>query len=562
MSSDIVLFFISLGLFAASCATQHSVSDSASTGETAEPASVDGDGDTIPTDVEGSTDVDGDGIPNYADGDSDGDGIRDSVEAGDDDLSTPPVDTDGDGVADYLDTDSDGDGLLDADESGRINPDDPVVDSDGDGKPDYLDTDSDGDYLSDAEEAASSTDPYDADSDGDNFSDGIESLFDTDPLNASSHPDSSEIIVLEEGTLTTLDLEFDLEPASADIAFLLDTTCSMSGTARALASEFDGIAGDLRKVIENAAYGFARFEDYHTSPMGSGSDRPFYLGQQLTTDLDLVTAVLDDVTIHNGDDWTEASNEALYQAASGAGYDMDCDGIYDSDDDILPFVASPKDPFGGAAGQSYTKGVEGSGTLGGFGFREGSVPIIIQATDAPFRDGCTGSNVPEGCPLDACGTDAISAMTAIGARYIGIDTGGGTPTPDMDALAEGTGSLGDLDGDGEFDDPLVFEWSDSSAEFRSTVVAAIDYLVEGVSYDTVLLRPIGDEWGFFAGTSPDAYTDYNPFSSSEMPFVVSFVGAVPATSEAQLYSFTLVLEGDGTTRFGTYPVHVVVPPAS
>ena len=44
--------------------------------------------------------------------------------------------------------------------------------------------------------------------------------------------------------------------------------------------------------------------------------------------------------------------EALYQALSGAGYDMNCDGVYDAETDVLPFIASAADPFGGTAGEA------------------------------------------------------------------------------------------------------------------------------------------------------------------------------------------------------------------
>lgn len=64
---------------------------------------LDTDGDTICDRDEGMGDLDGDGIPNFADDDSDGDGVPDRVEAGDSDLSTPPMDSDGDGIPDFLD---------------------------------------------------------------------------------------------------------------------------------------------------------------------------------------------------------------------------------------------------------------------------------------------------------------------------------------------------------------------------------------------------------------------------------------------------------------------------
>ena len=35
--------------------------------------------------------------------------------------------------------------------------------------------------------------------------------------------------------------------------------------------------------------------------------------------------------------------EALYQSLTGAGYDQNCDGVYDSTTDILPFLSSASD---------------------------------------------------------------------------------------------------------------------------------------------------------------------------------------------------------------------------
>ncbi len=186
------------------------------------PDLTDTDGDGITDADEGTDDPDGDGIPNNEDPDSDGDGIPDSVEAGDSDLTTPPVDSDGDGTPDFLDDDSDGNGILDEDDStadfdGDGKPDfadldddndglvdslemvgqgsdcdgDGVVDAndgspaapkdcDGDGQPDYQDLDSDGDTIGDLHEGSADTDAdgirdrYDPDSDNDGLLDSVE----------------------------------------------------------------------------------------------------------------------------------------------------------------------------------------------------------------------------------------------------------------------------------------------------------------------------------------------------------------------------------------------------
>ncbi len=67
-------------------------------------APADRDGDRIADDDEGGgNDTDRDGQPDFEDTDSDADGWVDRIEAGDDDLCTPPHDTDGDTVPDFRD---------------------------------------------------------------------------------------------------------------------------------------------------------------------------------------------------------------------------------------------------------------------------------------------------------------------------------------------------------------------------------------------------------------------------------------------------------------------------
>lgn len=148
----------------------------------------DEDGDTISDTDEGrreDRDTDGDGTPDYLDDDSDGDGIPDSVEAGDDDVATPPRDSDSDGIPDFIDTDSDDNGLPDAEEG--------TGDADGDGILDFADLDDDQDLVTDKREIeAGGGDPWldtdgdglpnfrDPDSDNDNILDGHEFGPDTD----------------------------------------------------------------------------------------------------------------------------------------------------------------------------------------------------------------------------------------------------------------------------------------------------------------------------------------------------------------------------------------------
>ena len=125
------------------------------------------------------------------------------------------------------------------------------------------------------------------------------------------------------------------------------------------------------------------------APFGSAStgDRPFILRQQVTDNRDAVQTAMAAVDIHSGYDTPESTMEAIYQGIMGDGYDQNCNGVYEASTDVLPFIADPGDAFSGTAGQSYQSDSSGGGTIGGFGFREHALPVIVYAptTDSAMR---------------------------------------------------------------------------------------------------------------------------------------------------------------------------------
>ena len=512
-------------------------------------------------------DSDADGTPDYMDIDSDNDGIADLYEGGTTEWDDDPKDTDEDGIPDYLDDDSDGDNIPDKDEG----PDDPTVepaDTDGDGDYDFADTDADGDSLPDWDEInIHGTDPYDPDSDGDSYTDGSEIIAGTDPSDPGSIIEGVYVTVPERTDVEN-PFSFELRIQMGDVAFLLDTTCSMSGTANAMASEFSSIVSALNSLIPDAEYGFATYDDYAYGSYGSGGagDRPFILLQQITDNTSSVQAELSAVTIHAGADGPESTMEALYQAAYGKGYDQNCNGIFDTGTDVKPFLTSADDAFAGTGGQSYSSSSSGGGFLGGFGFRENALPVMVYATDNELRDPESGYGTPGGCPIDAGGSDVINAINEIGGYTIGILSSSWSTSPlgQMEAIASATGSMADTDSDGSADDLLVFEWTSSSAEFRSTVVDAIEDLINSIRFSRVELEVEGDEWGFVTSIEPPYYEDIDPSDTTidALDFRLNFLGVVPATSEDQLYALTLNVIGDENILLDTQDIIVVVPGTS
>jgi hypothetical protein len=503
-------------------------------------------------------DSDGDGTPDYLDLDSDGDGIGDRFEGGTSPFDPVPSDTDGDGTPDYLDLDSDDDGLSDSEEGGVGGPEEEPRDTDGDGFYDFQDTDSDGDGLTDSDEVLiHDTDPYDADSDDDGFNDGAEVATGSDPADPESVIEGIYVEVPERSDVTE-SFDFELSVSMGDVAFLIDTTGSMTSTIDAMKTEYAAIVAELSATIPDAEYGVATFDDYHLLPFGSGVDQPFILSQSVTHDVAAVQAALSAIPLHFGEDGPESSTEALVQTLTGRGYDQDCDGAFDALDDVLPYLSSGADPFGGTAGQHHDAATAGGGTRGGMGFREHALPVVVYATDNVMRDGAVGPS-PGGCPADGASTEISAAAADLGARLVGISVGMWGPTSQMNAIADSTGSLADLDGDGTADDRLVFEWSGSSAAFRTTVTGAIASLISDLRFDFVTLEIEGDDWGFVTDVEPPSQAVAGEIDGEVLSFELTFRGTVASTEHDQLFRLTLNVLGDGTTLLDALDIFVLVP---
>jgi hypothetical protein len=462
--------------------------------------------------------------------------IEDSCcDCGDPCAEDSPCD-DEDADADDADSDYDFDG---GDEDFDADADDADADYDADAD------DADADYDADADDA---DEDYDADADDDDE--------DAD-ADADDADDPISMVDFRETTEASLELEVE----QVDVAFLLDTTSSMSGTANAMASEFGDIVDDLASSITDGAYAYATFDDYNYSPYGSGSDLPFILQQQITTDQALVQVALDGTTIHSGGDGPESAIEGLFQGLTGVGYDQTSDEIYDAAVDVLPFITDVDDAYNGAVTGTYDPTVPGTGIEGGYGFRDGSLPVIVYATDNLLRDADDPTyGTPPAANYTAGSTDVIDASIDMGARLIGVATNSSGPVSQMTDLAIATDSLYEADGDGAIDDPLVFTWSGSSATFRDTIVDAIEGMLDSVTFSAVTAVVTGNSYGFTTNVSPASYSNITVGSAAvSLAFNVEIFGSVPESTIDQTFPLTLEIYGDGTTLLGTQDVTVVVP---
>ncbi len=467
---------------------------------------TDSDGDGIPDSVEGSGDSDGDGTPDFLDLDSDGDGVLDGNEGWDD--------IDGDGIPNYLDLDSDGDGIgdnidNDFDGDGINNDDESSGDSDGDGVSDWADPDSDNDGVLDGDEDG--TDPTSPDTDGDGWTDLQEELCGSDPRRADSVCDGESIQVYGH-EVSEIVVTYETQIQRGDVMFILDETCSMTGTLDDVSGNFQDVVTQVNALIPDLTFGVASFDDYNYGEMGSGADRPFHPRQQQTDDLSLAQQALASLTADGGDDWSESTVEALYQAASGVGYDQNCDGNFDAATDVLPFVSSATDPFGGSAPGTASGTVQGTGTRGGNGFRQGAVPILVYATDAtvrnampPYGEGPKGSLPPSGCHTDAVPPMLQAALDAIDAKAIGVAAGTADAVSAMQQVAQFTDSWLDLNSDGAQSMNELMVYNSQTYGIVDQVVAGIEEFTANVTYDLTMVAE--DPTGAVANVDPVAYFD-------------------------------------------------------
>ncbi|MFT4622210.1 MAG: hypothetical protein ACI8PZ_000866 [Myxococcota bacterium] len=322
------------------------------------------------------------------------------------------------------------------------------------------------------------------------------------------------------------ELVFDVQYERADVTFIVDNTMSMEPVISAFESNIAGIFSSLRSSIPDLTIGYARHEDY--KPDGFTDSRPFRLFQQQTDDISLAVATVSVpfANISGGADWEEASSEALYQAATGIGYDQGCDGSFSMDYDVPPFKSQPRDAFYGLAAGKFDPTVPGTGAGGGMGFREGVLPIFVSATDAMMKDPERGHWTPGGCPKDASLYDAITAVNGLGGKFIGIEVlSGGLTSPfdQMEAVAISTGSYGDLDGD-LIEEPTVTYWdaSDEPVTFGRTIVNAIEALAAAARFDIVELLVIDDPDGVVLDIEPDAYL--NIVAGTDLVFQIDVDG--------------------------------------
>lgn len=239
----------------------------------------------------------------------------------------------------------------------------------------------------------------------------------------------------------TKPLEFSTAVPSLDVFFLMDTTGSMLGEITNLQTSLTGtVVPGIQAAVSDSQFGVGAFEDFpdsgygspHGSDCGAGGlstpDQPFHLFQTITPVIAAVSAGVAQLRTATGPigcglDWPEAMFEGLYQASTGDGLLM---------------------------GPNLTSVPANHTGVGGVAFRSGTMPVIVDISDAMSHGpGETGS-----CPTTGDSAAYVGAVAAVAhsraqtkaalgnicARVVGV----ASIEPGLDALCTSQADLEDL----------------------------------------------------------------------------------------------------------------------
>lgn len=354
-------------------------------------------------------------------------------------------------------------------------------------------------------------------------------------------------------------LDIEVQVRSADVYFLMDTTGSMGGEIANLRATLSsgtftpgcpgGVVGSIRCIIPDAWFGVGHADDYAYSYYGStwSGDIVYRNLLDISESVPATQAAVNSLPLHYGSDWPESQSQALWAVATGNGL-----GSY------LP-------PRTGCAAERW----------GYPCFRPGAIPIVILITDAPFHNGPSGynyANFGSGYPVSWGQT--VAALNARNMKVITVYSGGfNAGRTDVNALSDATGSTSSSGS------RYVFPISSNGTGLGPAIVDAVVDLADYSRID-VSVRPVDnpatafDETNFVASVTANGWgpgscasivgeTFVQCLPGTNVDFTVEFRNDVVAgTAVPQIFDFDIEVVGDSTFVIDTYPVRIVVPPAT
>lgn len=348
---------------------------------------------------------------------------------------------------------------------------------------------------------------------------------------------------------------------TADVYVLMDTTGSMGGELGRLRTDLttgsfisgcgNGILGAIRCTIPDAWFGVGFHDDYPFGWYGSaGCDQVYGHSTDITATLSTAQSGVNGLGLHCGADGPESNLPAMFAVATGSGY----------------------------PGYLAARSGCGAGRWGYPCFRTGTIPILINITDAPYHNGPPdpgGSYPYTGVPAPTW-TQTVDALNARDMRVITVQSCGSWGNGYClqgermaRALGNATGSLGSSGS------PYVFRINANGTGMSATIVDAVRDLANYSRMD-ISARASGDSWGFTRSTTAVSWGPTGSCSGisagtvftqclpgTTVNFNVQFQNTtVMMTASPQVFNFFIEIVGDGSIVLTRIPVRIVVPPVA
>lgn len=197
-------------------------------------------------------------------------------------------------------------------------------------------------------------------------------------------------------------LKFSTNIKQADVAFVMDTTGSMSSSISALKSALSGtLLAQLQAAIPNVGMAVVDHKDF-----GQGDPWGVNVRQVITTTLSQAQSAVNAMSASGGGDEPEAQVGAMYFALTG-----------------LANNGSP-------ALAAHTPSTPGA--FGGVDFRSGSVPVVVEISDASWHDPSGNASI---AALKTAFTNAKAKFVNVGDSSFGT-----APETQANDLSDATGS--------------------------------------------------------------------------------------------------------------------------
>ena len=156
-------------------------------------------------------------------------------------------------------------------------------------------------------------------------------------------------------------LAFSTSLKKVDVAFVMDTTGSMSGSITNLKTALNGtLLSQLQASIPDVGLGIVDHRDFPTGSYGDSGDWPVKVRQTVNTSLALAQAAVNQYAAGGGNDGPEAQVPAMQHVLTGEGLNW--------------------------SGGSVPAHVSPAGFFGGVDFRPGAVPVVVLITDVTWHD--------------------------------------------------------------------------------------------------------------------------------------------------------------------------------